>query len=155
MVKKNRLHLTDCPSPGYYGDNCSLKCPQNCHDGYCDSMEGTCPACKPGFIGPRCMGKLVLYMGISAIFVHICSRDLLKLIINNIYPNVVDCIDFFNTSTDDISKCEQFISNTISSLTRLTQRLALLDLLQVNIMHFFALKMHQLTIFKIRWRLKS
>ncbi|XP_078328061.1 uncharacterized protein LOC111112074 [Crassostrea virginica] len=49
------VEVYDCPSPGYYGENCSLKCPKNCHDGYCDSMEGTCPACKPGFIGPRCM----------------------------------------------------------------------------------------------------
>ena len=54
-----RLYLTDGPSPGYYGENCSTECPQNCQDGYCDSVEGTCLACKPGFIGPRCMGKEV------------------------------------------------------------------------------------------------
>ncbi|XP_078330391.1 uncharacterized protein LOC144624460 [Crassostrea virginica] len=48
------VEVYDCPSPGYYGDNCSLDCPQNCQDGYCDSVEGTCLACKPGFIGPRC-----------------------------------------------------------------------------------------------------
>ena len=54
----DRFHLTDCPSPGYYGDNCSTECPQNCQDGYCDNEEGTCLACKPGFIGPRCdLGK--------------------------------------------------------------------------------------------------
>ena len=55
------LNLT-CPSPGYYGKNCSLKCPQDCHDGYCDSMEGTCLGCKLGFFGPICnMGKCFLY----------------------------------------------------------------------------------------------
>ncbi|XP_078330369.1 uncharacterized protein LOC144624440 [Crassostrea virginica] len=49
------VEVYDCPSPGYYGENCSLDCPQNCQDGYCDSVEGNCLACKPGFIGPRCM----------------------------------------------------------------------------------------------------
>ncbi|XP_078330364.1 uncharacterized protein LOC144624437 [Crassostrea virginica] len=44
-----------CPSPGYYEENCSLECPQNCQDGYSDSLEGTCLACKPGLIGLRCM----------------------------------------------------------------------------------------------------
>nr|XP_022309926.1 multiple epidermal growth factor-like domains protein 6 [Crassostrea virginica] len=48
-----QVEVYGCPSPGYYGKNC-LKCPQNCHDGYCDSEEGTCLACTPGFIGQRC-----------------------------------------------------------------------------------------------------
>ncbi|XP_078330388.1 uncharacterized protein LOC144624458 [Crassostrea virginica] len=48
------IHHVECPSPGYYGENCSLDCPQNCQNGYCDSVEGTCLACKIGFIGPRC-----------------------------------------------------------------------------------------------------
>ena len=56
------LYLTGCPSPENYGKNCSLKCPQNCQDGYCDIVEGTCLACKPGFLGPRCdLGKCFLY----------------------------------------------------------------------------------------------
>nr|XP_022306488.1 platelet endothelial aggregation receptor 1-like [Crassostrea virginica] len=49
------VEVYDCPSPGYYGDNCSSQCPQNCQDGYCDSEEGTCLACKHRFTGPRCM----------------------------------------------------------------------------------------------------
>ncbi|XP_078328420.1 uncharacterized protein LOC111112907 isoform X2 [Crassostrea virginica] len=48
------VEVYDCPSPGYYGKNCSLECPQNCQDGYCDSVEGTCLDCKPGYIGPKC-----------------------------------------------------------------------------------------------------
>ena len=55
------VYFEDCPSPGYCGGNCSTECPQNCQDGYCDSVQGTCLACKPGFIGPRCTGKLALY----------------------------------------------------------------------------------------------
>ncbi|XP_078330377.1 uncharacterized protein LOC144624447 [Crassostrea virginica] len=48
------VEVYDCPSPGYYGKNCSLECPQNCQDGYCDSVKGTCLDCKPGYIGSRC-----------------------------------------------------------------------------------------------------
>ncbi|XP_078330381.1 uncharacterized protein LOC144624450 [Crassostrea virginica] len=43
-----------CPSPGYYGENCSLDCPQNCQDGYCDIVEGTCFGCAHRYMGPRC-----------------------------------------------------------------------------------------------------
>ncbi|XP_078330361.1 uncharacterized protein LOC144624434 [Crassostrea virginica] len=43
-----------CPSLGYYGENCSLECPQNCQDGYCDIVEGTCSGCAHRYIGPRC-----------------------------------------------------------------------------------------------------
>ncbi|XP_078330387.1 uncharacterized protein LOC144624457 [Crassostrea virginica] len=63
------VEVYDCPSPGYYGENCSLECPQNCQDGYCDSMEGTCLACKPGFIGPRCMDCTV------GLFGNNCSKN--------------------------------------------------------------------------------
>ncbi|XP_078320780.1 uncharacterized protein LOC144621431 [Crassostrea virginica] len=48
------VEVYGCPSPRHYGKNCSLKCPQNCQNGYCDIVEGTCFACKPGFTGPRC-----------------------------------------------------------------------------------------------------
>nr|XP_022303551.1 laminin subunit alpha-2-like isoform X2 [Crassostrea virginica] len=54
MIGLCEVEVYDCPSPGYYGENCSLECPQNCQDGYCESVEGTCFACKPGHIGPRC-----------------------------------------------------------------------------------------------------
>ncbi|XP_078330371.1 uncharacterized protein LOC144624442 [Crassostrea virginica] len=43
-----------CPSPGYYGENCSLECPQNCQDGYCDIVEGTCFRCAHQYIGATC-----------------------------------------------------------------------------------------------------
>ena len=91
---KHRFYLTGCRSLRNYGENCSLKCPQNCQDDYCDIVERTCLACKLGFIGPRCMGKLVWYTVISAIFINICGRYFFMLIINKMYPNVVDCIDF-------------------------------------------------------------
>ncbi|XP_078330379.1 uncharacterized protein LOC111115489 [Crassostrea virginica] len=43
-----------CSSPGYYGGNCSLECPQNCQNGYCDIVEGTCFGCSHQYIGPTC-----------------------------------------------------------------------------------------------------
>ncbi|XP_078330397.1 uncharacterized protein LOC111112079 [Crassostrea virginica] len=48
------VEVYGCPSPGYYGENCSLECPQNCQDGYCDVMEGTCLGCAHRYIGPTC-----------------------------------------------------------------------------------------------------
>ncbi|XP_078327837.1 uncharacterized protein LOC111111750 [Crassostrea virginica] len=48
------VEVYGCRSLRNYGENCSLECPQNCQDGYCDIMEGTCLACKPGFKGQRC-----------------------------------------------------------------------------------------------------
>nr|XP_022305738.1 platelet endothelial aggregation receptor 1-like isoform X1 [Crassostrea virginica] len=48
------VEVYGCASPGYYGENCSLECPQNCQDGYCDIVEGTCFGCSHRYIGPRC-----------------------------------------------------------------------------------------------------
>nr|XP_022309509.1 platelet endothelial aggregation receptor 1-like isoform X2 [Crassostrea virginica] len=48
------VEVYGCPSPGYYGENCSLECPQNCQDGYCDIVNGTCFGCAYRYIGPRC-----------------------------------------------------------------------------------------------------
>ncbi|XP_078328062.1 uncharacterized protein LOC111112519 [Crassostrea virginica] len=53
-VRRMQDLLPRCPSPGYYGENCSLECPQNCQDGYCDIVEGTCFGCSHRYIGPRC-----------------------------------------------------------------------------------------------------
>ncbi|XP_078330357.1 uncharacterized protein LOC111113842 [Crassostrea virginica] len=48
------VEVYGCPSPGYYGENCSLECPQNCQDGYCDIVEGTCFGCAHRYIGHIC-----------------------------------------------------------------------------------------------------
>ncbi|XP_022307883.2 uncharacterized protein LOC111113881 [Crassostrea virginica] len=58
------VEVYGCRSLGKYGENCSLECPQNCQNGYCDIVEGTCLACKPGFKGPQCIGKSPLYIKI-------------------------------------------------------------------------------------------
>ncbi|XP_078328204.1 uncharacterized protein LOC144623628 [Crassostrea virginica] len=46
--------IWSCPTPGYYGENCSTPCPQNCQEGHCDITEGTCLGCIPGYKGLRC-----------------------------------------------------------------------------------------------------
>ncbi|XP_034319205.2 uncharacterized protein [Magallana gigas] len=43
-----------CPVTGYYGDNCTIPCPQNCQEGHCDIVDGTCLGCIAGYIGSRC-----------------------------------------------------------------------------------------------------
>ena len=50
----NDLLLLDCILPGYYGDNCSTPCPENCVDGLCDNVNGTCYNCHGGYSGPTC-----------------------------------------------------------------------------------------------------
>lgn len=49
-----RLSIIGCPTPGFYGYNCSLPCPQNCQEGHCDIENGTCLGCIPGYKGPEC-----------------------------------------------------------------------------------------------------
>nr|XP_022305387.1 uncharacterized protein LOC111112265 [Crassostrea virginica] len=51
------VEVYGCPSSGYYGENCSQECPQNCQDGYCDVVEGTCFGCTHRHISPRCQGR--------------------------------------------------------------------------------------------------
>ena len=46
--------LTGCPSPGYYGENCSLECPKNCQERHCHITDGTCLGCLPGNYGENC-----------------------------------------------------------------------------------------------------
>ncbi|XP_022307739.2 uncharacterized protein LOC111113742 [Crassostrea virginica] len=48
------VEVYGCPSPGFYGEDCSIPCPQNCQDGFCHIVEGTCLGCLPGYRGLRC-----------------------------------------------------------------------------------------------------
>ena len=47
--------VTGCPSPGFYGENCSIPCPQNCQEGLCHIVEGSCMGCLPGYRGLKCI----------------------------------------------------------------------------------------------------
>ncbi|XP_078330363.1 uncharacterized protein LOC144624436 [Crassostrea virginica] len=57
------VEVYGCRSLRNYGENCSLECPHNCLDGYCDIVEGTCLGCKPKLIGPRCRECAVGFFG--------------------------------------------------------------------------------------------
>ncbi|XP_065925568.1 uncharacterized protein [Magallana gigas] len=48
------LEVYGCPVTGYYGEDCSLSCPQNCQEGHCHIVDGTCLGCVPGYTGARC-----------------------------------------------------------------------------------------------------
>ena len=52
--KYQTVLLLGCPSLGYYGENCSIPCPENCLGGLCDSVNGTCFGCLDGYSGPTC-----------------------------------------------------------------------------------------------------
>ncbi|CAL1534166.1 unnamed protein product, partial [Lymnaea stagnalis] len=51
---------------GFYGDNCSLACPEKCKDGQCNRLNRTCLQCHPGGHGPYCDEAVTLYPEISA-----------------------------------------------------------------------------------------
>ncbi|XP_065925703.1 uncharacterized protein [Magallana gigas] len=48
------VEVNGCPTPGFYGEDCSIPCPQNCQEGHCDSIEGTCLGCIDGYKGATC-----------------------------------------------------------------------------------------------------
>ncbi|XP_034321090.2 receptor-type tyrosine-protein phosphatase epsilon [Magallana gigas] len=49
------LEVYGCPTPGYYGLDCSLPCPRNCQEGRCNIVDGSCLGCVPGYTGPTCV----------------------------------------------------------------------------------------------------
>lgn len=49
-----RLWILGCPTPDYYGEDCSLSCPQNCQESRCNIVNGTCLGCVDGYRGPNC-----------------------------------------------------------------------------------------------------
>ncbi|XP_052693355.1 uncharacterized protein LOC128171599 [Crassostrea angulata] len=48
------VEVYGCPAPGYYGEVCSLPCPQNCQEGHCNIVDGNCLGCVDGYRGTRC-----------------------------------------------------------------------------------------------------
>ncbi|XP_078328924.1 uncharacterized protein LOC111115260 isoform X3 [Crassostrea virginica] len=48
------VEVFGCSSPGFYGENCSLRCPRNCQEGHCDIVEGNCLGCIPGYRSFTC-----------------------------------------------------------------------------------------------------
>nr|XP_034322192.1 platelet endothelial aggregation receptor 1-like isoform X2 [Crassostrea gigas] len=51
------VEVYGCPAPRYYGQHCSFPCPQNCQEGHCHIIDGTCLGCNDGYRGPTCDEK--------------------------------------------------------------------------------------------------
>ena len=54
LIQLRFFELSGCPSPGYFGKNCSLPCPQYCQEGLCNITDGTCKGCVLGYYGANC-----------------------------------------------------------------------------------------------------
>nr|XP_022306985.1 multiple epidermal growth factor-like domains protein 11 isoform X1 [Crassostrea virginica] len=48
------VEVYGCPTPGFYGESCSMQCPQNCQEERCHIVNGTCLRCVSGYIGQIC-----------------------------------------------------------------------------------------------------
>ncbi|XP_078329060.1 uncharacterized protein LOC144623938 [Crassostrea virginica] len=63
------IEVYGCPNQGYYGENCALPCPENCRNGVCHIVNGTCFGCSPGYKGMMCdKGQFISTKTISHIF---------------------------------------------------------------------------------------
>ncbi|XP_078328369.1 uncharacterized protein LOC111113191 isoform X1 [Crassostrea virginica] len=57
------VEVYGCPTPGFYGESCSMQCPQKCQEGRCHILDGTCLGCLSGYIGQICDKQVeLLYM---------------------------------------------------------------------------------------------
>nr|XP_034321185.1 uncharacterized protein LOC117687896 [Crassostrea gigas] len=48
------IEVYGCPDSSHYGENCSTPCHQNCLEGRCDVVDGSCLGCIPGYTGSTC-----------------------------------------------------------------------------------------------------
>ncbi|XP_078320879.1 uncharacterized protein LOC111113004 [Crassostrea virginica] len=51
------VEVYGCSDPGFYGETCSIPCPQNCQERHCDIVTGACLGCVVGFRGDNCDEK--------------------------------------------------------------------------------------------------
>lgn len=64
-----------CPIPGYYGEDCSLPCPQNCQGGHCHIADGTCLGCVAGFTGRNCNERKWWYITVIIYVTDFCQNE--------------------------------------------------------------------------------
>lgn len=73
--KKSRIEVQSilttfigCSEPGTFGANCSIPCPDP-HCLYCDSENGSCQGCKPGYQGHHCeLGNMIFFKQVNSYF---------------------------------------------------------------------------------------
>lgn len=62
MLKTYYFCMLGCSRQGFYGDNCTLRCPSNCRETQCNLITGHCTSCVPGYYGFSCnRGMHVLF----------------------------------------------------------------------------------------------
>lgn len=53
--------IKGCSRPSVYGLGCDKQCPKNCESNICNTQEGFCSACKPGWTGQYCNTSRITY----------------------------------------------------------------------------------------------
>ena len=84
--------VSGCPTPGFYGWNCSIPCPdRNCR--YCRIDTGACQSCKPGYQGHRCENSIVYILLVIAVLLELH------------YKNALPVSFYLSTECDDVNGC--------------------------------------------------
>ena len=88
------LYLTGCPTPGYYGENCSIPCPMNCQERCCSITEGTCLSCKPENRGNECnQGRYLFVIMHRKIIDYLLFSVIWPCCVDYKRQNTVCCVD--------------------------------------------------------------
>ncbi|XP_056003643.1 receptor-type tyrosine-protein phosphatase alpha-like [Ostrea edulis] len=48
------VEVYGCSVPGYYGENCNIRCPEHCQGHWCEIHSGACFGCNPGYQSLHC-----------------------------------------------------------------------------------------------------
>lgn len=82
-VHKKQLYpySIGCSTPGVYGINCDISCPNKCRFKTCHIMNGTCFGCVAGYEGTFCK---------TGIFIHFFFMDITFI------SSLTDCISILS-----------------------------------------------------------
>ena len=85
---KANTYILGCPKQGYYGENCAISCPENCVNGMCHIVYGTCFGCEKGFAGTVCDKGLFSFnqnnKALATSMYHLSSSPSLRFIYTEI-----------------------------------------------------------------------
>lgn len=58
------FRFNGCQTKRFYGEDCSLPCPNNCQEGHCHIVDGTCLGCSAGYKGATCENGMHVFLTI-------------------------------------------------------------------------------------------